>query len=52
MPEIMPDRETASDTEKITGRNKLTDKKREIYRINASANSIIVRKCQDFGLSL
>ena len=34
MPEIMSDRETAS------GAEKSADKKREIYRMNASANSV------------
>ena len=42
MPEIMPDRETALDTEKVTDRNKSADKKKEIYRINISADSVIM----------
>ena len=40
MPEIMPDRETASDAEKVTSRNKSADKKREIHRMNISADSV------------
>ena len=36
----MSDRETTSDTEKVTDRNKSADKKREIYRIDISANSV------------
>ena len=40
MSEMTPDRETALGTEKATGRNKPAGKKREIYRINASADSV------------
>ena len=36
----MSDRETVSDIEKVTDRNKSADKKREIYRVNTSANSV------------
>ena len=38
----MSDRETVLGAEKTTGRNKSADKKREIYRINVSANSVIM----------
>ena len=37
---MMPDRETASGTEKAMSRNKSADKKREIYRIDVSADSV------------
>ena len=38
----MSDRETASDTKKIIDRNKSADKKKKIYRMNISANSVIM----------
>ena len=38
----MSNRKTVSDIEKIMNRNKPIDKKREIYRVNTSVNSIIM----------
>ena len=38
----MSDRETVSGIEKVIDRNKSADKKREIYRVNISADSIIM----------
>ena len=38
----MSDRKTALDTEKTTGRNKSADKKRKIYKVNISADSVIM----------
>ena len=38
----MSDRETALDAEKIINRNKSIDKKKEIYRMNISADSVTI----------
>ena len=38
----MSDREITSGIDKTAGRNKSADKKREIYRMNTSANSVIM----------
>ena len=38
----MSDRETASDADKTADKNKFIDKKRKIYRVNTSANSVIM----------